>query len=59
MARLMTISQVGFEMAVPIGVGFAIDYGLGTMPIFMIIGAVAGFVGGVYHLVVLNRPRGL
>jgi F0F1-type ATP synthase assembly protein I len=58
MARLMTISQVGIEMAAPIGVGLAIDYALGTMPIFMIVGAVAGFVGGVYHLIVLNRPGG-
>jgi F0F1-type ATP synthase assembly protein I len=58
MARLMTIGQVGIEMAAPIGVGFAIDYGLGTLPIFMIVGAVAGFVGGVYHLIVLNRPGG-
>jgi F0F1-type ATP synthase assembly protein I len=56
-ARLMTIGQVGMEMAAPIGIGFGIDYGLGTMPIFMIVGAVLGFVGGVYHLIVLNRPR--
>jgi F0F1-type ATP synthase assembly protein I len=58
MARLMTISQVGFEMAAPIGLGFALDYWFGTLPIGMIVGAVIGFVGGVYHLVVLNRPGG-
>jgi F0F1-type ATP synthase assembly protein I len=56
MARLMTIGQVGIEMAAPIGIGFAIDYLLNTTPILMIVGAVLGFVGGVYHLVVLNRP---
>ena len=56
MARLMTMSQVGFEMAAPIGLGFGCDHLLGTTPIFMIVGAVVGFVGGVYHLVVLNRP---
>jgi hypothetical protein len=55
--RLMTIGQVGMEMAAPIGVGWVIDYLFGTMPIFMIVGAVLGFVGGVYHLIVLNRPR--
>ncbi len=56
MARLMTIGQVGMEMAAPIAVGWAVDYGLGTMPLFMIVGAILGLVGGVYHLVVLNRP---
>ncbi|HEY1380550.1 MAG TPA: AtpZ/AtpI family protein [Gemmataceae bacterium] len=56
MARLMTISQVGLEMAAPIGLGAALDYWLGTKAVFMIVGAVLGFVGGVYHLVVLNRP---
>jgi F0F1-type ATP synthase assembly protein I len=56
MAKLMAISQVGFEMAAPIGVGWAVDYWIGTMPIFMIVGALIGFVGGVFHLIVLNRP---
>ena len=57
MARLMTIGQVGLEMAAPIAVGWAVDYGLGTIPLFMVVGAVVGLVGGVYHLIVLNRPE--
>jgi F0F1-type ATP synthase assembly protein I len=52
----MTIGQVGTEMAAPIGVGWALDYVFHTMPVFMVLGAVLGLVGGVYHLIVLNRP---
>lgn len=58
LGRLMTIGTVGTEMAVPIGVGFLIDYWLGWVPVLTIAGAIFGLVGGIYHLVVLNRrPR--
>ena len=56
LARLMTIGQVGTEMVAPIAVGWVVDYVLNTLPLFMVIGAVLGLIGGVYHLIVLNRP---
>ena len=51
------LSQVGLEMAAPIGVGALIDHWVGwAFPICSIAGAVLGLVGGVVHLVVLaNR----
>jgi F0F1-type ATP synthase assembly protein I len=58
LSRLMSIAQVGTEMVVPIGVGFLLDsYVFHTPPIFMIVGAILGFVGGVIHLVALNQPK--
>jgi uncharacterized membrane protein (Fun14 family) len=57
--RLMAIATVGSEMAAPIGLGFLIDYWLGWTPALTVCGAVLGLVGGIYHLIVLNRksPR--
>ena len=58
LSRLMSIGQVGTEMVVPIGIGFLLDYYLfHTSPLFMIVGALVGLVGGVIHLIVLNRPK--
>jgi F0F1-type ATP synthase assembly protein I len=57
-SRLMTMSQVGTEMVAPIGLGFLLDYYVfHTLPLFMIIGAVLGLVGGIVHLVILNQPK--
>lgn len=55
-ARLMALASVGTEMAAPIVVGLILDLWLGWVPALTIAGAVIGMVGGVYHLVVLNRP---
>lgn len=53
----MTIGQVGMEMAAPIGLGFLLDYYVfHSLPLFMVTGTFAGLVGGIFHLVVLNRP---
>jgi hypothetical protein len=51
------LSQVGLEMAAPIGVGALIDHWVGWgHSVGAIVGAVFGLVGGVTHLVVLaNR----
>jgi len=58
LGRLMAIATVGSEMAAPIGVGFLADLWLGWTPALTVFGAVLGLVGGIYHLVVLNRrPR--
>ncbi len=54
-ARLMTLGTVGTEMVAPILVGWFVDFQLGTMPLVMILGALLGLIGGIYHLIVLNR----
>lgn len=57
MAYYGELSQVGFEMAAPIGLGAALDYWGGwAFPVASIVGAVIGLVGGLFHLVSLaNR----
>ncbi len=56
MAYFLALSQVGLEMAAPVGVGALLDYYLGWAPWGVIVGAVLGLVGGLVHLVVMaNR----
>jgi F0F1-type ATP synthase assembly protein I len=50
----MALSQVGFEMVVPIGLGVVVDHYLGTKPWLTVAGAVLGFVGGLVHLISLS-----
>lgn len=50
------LSQIGFEMAAPIGIGALLDSWLGWSPWATVVGAVFGLIGGLYHLVALaNR----
>lgn len=56
MGYLIAISQVGFEMVVPIAVGVALDVWLHTLPWITIVGVLIGLFGGITHLIVLiNR----
>jgi F0F1-type ATP synthase assembly protein I len=55
LARLYQIGQVGTEMAIPVGLGFALDYFLNTLPWFTVIGAILGPVLGFWHLLVILR----
>jgi F0F1-type ATP synthase assembly protein I len=51
-----SLSQVGLEMVVPVGVGIALDHYLHWRPWGTIAGAALGLVVGLVHLVViLNR----
>jgi hypothetical protein len=50
----MALSQVGFEMAAPIGLGVWADVSFHTLPWLTVAGAVLGFVGGLIHLVRLS-----
>lgn len=50
------MAQVGFEMVAPIVLGIFLDQWLETGPWMVVLGAVLGLVGGLFHLVVLlNR----
>ena len=53
--RLFALSQVGLEMVIPIIVGVWIDNKLGWAPWGVIVGAVLGLGGGLWHLVVLLK----
>ena len=51
------IAQVGFEMVVPIVLGWWLDDLLGWQPWLLVVGAGLGLVLGIAHLVMLvNRP---
>jgi F0F1-type ATP synthase assembly protein I len=56
-ARLMEIGAVGTEMVAPILIGWVIDYYSRLMPLFMIVGAIAGLIFGIRRLILLNKPR--
>ena len=53
----VSISQVGMEMAVPVGLGVALDYYMNWGPWAAIAGAVLGFTGGMIHLVALASSK--
>jgi hypothetical protein len=52
-ARLTTIS---LEMALPGLGGFWLDQWLGTRVVFLIVGVIVGFAGGMWRLVQLTKP---
>jgi F0F1-type ATP synthase assembly protein I len=52
------VTTIGMEMVLPTLGGFALDRWLGTLPIFLLIGAVLGFALGLLHLLKLASPRG-
>jgi hypothetical protein len=51
MSRLLAYSQVGFEMAAPIGIGLALDLWLGWLPWATLTGAVLGLTFGLFRAV--------
>jgi F0F1-type ATP synthase assembly protein I len=56
LGQLAVLSQIGLEMATPVGIGAALDYYFGWAPWASIAGAVLGLLGGMAHLVaILNR----
>jgi F0F1-type ATP synthase assembly protein I len=56
LARLLTLSQVGFVIAGGPVIGLLLDTWLGTSPWLLVVGAVLGFVSGMIQLVALSRP---
>lgn len=55
--RLLALSQIGLEMALPIALGAALDYWLDWSPWAIIVGAVLGFITGMVRILkFLNRP---
>lgn len=54
-ARLMTIT---LEIALPAAGGYWLDRRFHTLPILVLVGAMLGFVLGMYQLLQLARPKG-
>jgi hypothetical protein len=62
MGRYLALGQAGMEMVVPIAIGVAIDYYLNCSPWGAVIGTLAGFFGGLAHLLIMlkrlnEKPR--
>jgi len=53
MGYMIALSQVGFEMVVPIVLGVILDRWLGTVPWLMVGGVLLGLFGGMAHLIAL------
>jgi hypothetical protein len=51
LGRYLAMGQAGLEMVVPIALGFYLDSRFGWSPWGVIVGAVLGISGGLYHLV--------
>lgn len=51
----LALSQAGFEMIAPLGLGLFLDRMLGWTPWLTIIGAIGGFVGGLFHMIILAQ----
>jgi hypothetical protein len=53
--RIAQIGQIGMEMSVPVALGLALDYWLGTLPWLTVSGAVLGPVMAFLHLQAILR----
>jgi F0F1-type ATP synthase assembly protein I len=54
--RYFALAMVGLEMVAPVVIGLLLDRNLGWSPWGVIVGAIVGLVGGLYHLIILaNR----
>ena len=49
---------IGLEMAIPPAGGYWLDLRVGTSPLFVILGAILGFVGGMFHLLQIAGQKG-
>lgn len=52
------VTTVSLEMVVPALIGYWIDRRLGTVMVFLMLGAILGMTGGIYHLVRLTALPG-
>jgi F0F1-type ATP synthase assembly protein I len=52
------ISGIGFEMAVPAGIGFWLDRLWGTAPWLVVVGACLGFAVAMFDIARLARQTG-
>jgi F0F1-type ATP synthase assembly protein I len=51
------ITSIVIEMVLPGVIGYWIDLRLGTKVLFLILGVILGFVGGIWQLIKLTKPN--
>ncbi len=51
------VISIAIEMVLPMLLGIWLDRKLGTVMVFVLLGAVLGFSLGLFHLVRLTKPR--
>jgi len=52
------ITTIGLEMALPAIGGFFLDRRLGTLPLFLILGAMAGLAISFFHILQIAKHAG-
>jgi hypothetical protein len=57
MGYYFALAQIGLEMIAPMLLGLLLDYWLDRMPWLTVIGLILGFVGGMFHLVLMIRQH--
>ncbi len=50
-----SITSIGLEFSLPVGIGFVIDRHWHTTPLATLIGAVLGFLAGMMHILAIAR----
>ncbi len=56
MAWSSRITTVSVEMVLPAMLGYWIDQRLGTVMVFLVLGAALGLTGGIWHLIRMTTP---
>jgi F0F1-type ATP synthase assembly protein I len=51
------ITTISMEMVLPGVIGYWIDQRLGTRVVFLILGVIFGFVGGIWQLIRLTKQN--
>jgi F0F1-type ATP synthase assembly protein I len=55
MAMASSITSIGLELSLPVGIGFVIDRQWHTTPVATLIGAVLGFLAGMLHILAVAK----
>jgi hypothetical protein len=50
-----SVTTIGLEFSLPVGVGFAVDRHWHTMPVATLIGSAVGFATGMTHILAVAR----
>lgn len=57
MEWISRITTISLEMVLPGVIGYWIDLRLGTKVVFLILGVILGFVGGIWQLIKLTKQN--
>jgi F0F1-type ATP synthase assembly protein I len=57
MVWVSRITSIAVMMVLPGAVGYWADMRIGTKPVFLILGVILGFVGGMWQLIGLTKHK--